>query len=78
MRDLIITENITLDGVVEATANWFGPAGSPSEVDQSDHEQAIRDQREAADAFLVGRVTTNRCAATGHSRPMTPPASPTT
>ena len=37
--------------------HWFGPAGSPSEVDQSDHEQAIREQREAADAFLVGRVT---------------------
>lgn len=57
MRDLIVTENITLDGVVEATDNWFGPAGSPSVVDQSDHEQAIREQREAADAFLVGRVT---------------------
>ena len=39
MRDLIVTENITLDGVVEATDNWFGPAGSPSEVDQSDHER---------------------------------------
>ena len=39
MRDVIITENITLDGVVEATDNWFGPAGSPSEVDQSDHER---------------------------------------
>src|SRR5664279_3602765 len=57
MRDLIITENITIDGVVEATDNWFGPAGSPSGVDQSDHEQAIREQRDAADAFLVGRVT---------------------
>jgi hypothetical protein len=57
MRELIVTENITLDGVVEATDNWFGPTGSPSEVDQSDHEQAIREQREAADVFLVGRVT---------------------
>lgn len=28
-----------------------------SEVDQSDHERAIREQREAADAFLVGRIT---------------------
>ena len=57
MRELIVTENITLDGVVEAIDNWFGPAGSPSQVDQSDHEQAIREQREAADGFLVGRVT---------------------
>ena len=58
MRDLIVTENITLDGVIEATDNWFGPAGNDSpDVDQSDHEVAIREQREAADAFLVGRVT---------------------
>ncbi len=58
MRDLIVTENITLDGVIEATDNWFGPAGNdPAEVDQSDHEDAIRQQRGAADAFLVGRVT---------------------
>ncbi|HTE63854.1 MAG TPA: hypothetical protein VK631_26085 [Solirubrobacteraceae bacterium] len=27
MRDLIVTENITLDGVIEATEGWFDPAG---------------------------------------------------
>jgi dihydrofolate reductase len=57
MRDLIVTENITLDGVIEATEGWFDPAGADSEVDPSDVEDAIREQREAADAFLVGRVT---------------------
>jgi dihydrofolate reductase len=57
MRDLIVTENITLDGVIEATEGWFGPAGADSDVDQSDVEGALREQREAADAFLVGRVT---------------------
>jgi len=56
MRDLIVTENITLDGVIEATEGWFGPAGDEN-VDQSDVEAAVRKQREAADAFLVGRVT---------------------
>ena len=25
MRDLIVTENITLDGVIEATEGWFDP-----------------------------------------------------
>lgn len=57
MRDLIVTENITLDGVIEATEGWFDPAGDDAEVDQSDIEAALREQREAADAFLVGRVT---------------------
>ena len=28
MRDLIVTENITLDGVIEATEGWFERAGA--------------------------------------------------
>lgn len=55
MRDLIVTENITLDGVIEAD-DRFSPAGA-ADVDMSDLEDALRDQREQADAFLVGRVT---------------------
>jgi dihydrofolate reductase len=58
MRDLIVTENITLDGVIEATEeNWFAPAGDDAETDQSDVVEALREQMEAADAFLVGRIT---------------------
>jgi dihydrofolate reductase len=57
MRDLIVTENITLYGVIELTDGWFDPAGHDTEVDQSDVVAALREQRDAADAFLVGRVT---------------------
>lgn len=57
MRELIVTENITLDGVIEATEGWFAPAGNEREADQSDVEAAIAEQREGADAFLVGRTT---------------------
>ena len=57
MRDLIVTENITLDGVIDATEGWFNPAGDEGEVDQSDVEAALRRQSEAADALLLGRVT---------------------
>jgi dihydrofolate reductase len=56
MRDLIITENITVDGVIEATENWFGPAGT-DDADQSDHIAAMGEQMRAADAFLAGRRT---------------------
>jgi dihydrofolate reductase len=58
MRDLIVTENITLDGVIEATEeNWFAPAGEDAETDRFDVVAALREQMEAAGAFLVGRIT---------------------
>ncbi len=56
MRDLIVTENITLDGVIDAAAGWFTPGGD-EDNDQSDVLDALREQREAADALLLGRVT---------------------
>jgi dihydrofolate reductase len=56
MRNLIITENITLDGVIDATGGWFMPAGD-DDVDESDHIEAVREHSEGADAFLVGRTT---------------------
>ena len=55
MRRLIITENSTLDGVIDAAEGWFAPTGG--DVDESDLVEAIAEQREAADAFLVGRKT---------------------
>jgi dihydrofolate reductase len=56
MRDLIVTENITLDGVIDASAGWFSVADD-AEVDQSDLVAVLREQSEAADAVLFGRVT---------------------
>src|SRR4028119_127553 len=56
MRELVVTENITVDGVIDASEGWFAPAGGEG-VDSSDIEDAIRRHRAAADAVLVGRVT---------------------
>jgi dihydrofolate reductase len=56
MRDLVVTENITLDGVIDASAGWFSVAND-AEVDQSDLVAALREQSEAADAVIFGRVT---------------------
>ncbi|WP_328332015.1 dihydrofolate reductase family protein [Kribbella sp. NBC_00382] len=53
MRDLVVTENITLDGVIDASEGWF----NPGDADLSDVLGALEVQREAADAFLVGRQT---------------------
>lgn len=52
MRTVVITQNITVDGVVEATDDWFGRAGSDPETDA-----ALAAQRDASDGFLVGRIT---------------------
>lgn len=51
MRDLVVTQNITVDGVIEA-GDWFGPADGGPEV-----LAALRDQMARADGFLTGRVT---------------------
>lgn len=55
MRDLIITQNITLDGVIDNETSWFSPANR--EADFGDVNEALMAQAQASDAFLVGRVT---------------------
>jgi dihydrofolate reductase len=56
-RDLIVTENITIDSVIDATGDWFVPSGS----EDPDHVAEMRDVEERlranADALLVGRLT---------------------
>src|SRR5829696_964251 len=56
MRKLAVTENITLDGVIDASERWFVPSGE-EDVDQSDLNEALREQAAAADAVLLKRVT---------------------
>ena len=56
MRKLVVTENITLDGVIDTSEGWFAPAGD-GDVDQSDLNESLREQAAAADALLVGRVS---------------------
>ena len=51
MRSLIVTENVTLDGVVETLHDWFS-------VSQGDDIQAVnRAHMAGADAVLLGRST---------------------
>lgn len=55
MGKLVVTENITLDGVIDMAEGWFDPLDE--DVDQSDITSANTEHREAADALLVGRNT---------------------
>ncbi|GAB4584499.1 dihydrofolate reductase family protein [Nocardia sp. IFM 10818] len=56
MRDLVVTENITLDGVIDATAGWF-TVGDDESVDQSDILDELHAHTERCDAVLFGRAT---------------------
>jgi dihydrofolate reductase len=55
MRKLVVTENITVDGVIDASGGWFDPAADSA--DNSDMVETLGEHSAAADAFLVGRVT---------------------
>jgi dihydrofolate reductase len=55
MRTLVVTENITLDGVIDMAGGWFDPLAE--DVDQSDITAVNAEHSSAADALLVGRNT---------------------
>ena len=46
-----------MDGVIEATGDWFAPAGDEADVDNSDMEGVLREFMQAQDALLLGRNT---------------------
>jgi dihydrofolate reductase len=52
MRDLVVTENITLDGVIAPMDGWFDPS-----VQDEDLLAANAEHRQAADALVLGRIT---------------------
>lgn len=52
MRDLIVTENISLDGIIAPMGDWFDVGSSDPELLATNIEH-----RESADALVLGRVT---------------------
>lgn len=56
-RKLVVTENMTVDGVIDATEDWFAPAGDEDGVESSDVLDTVREHMRAQDALVLGRVT---------------------
>ena len=54
-RQLVITENITLDGVVDGSGSWFDP--TEDTVQGRQLAEVTRQHAAASDGFLVGRIT---------------------
>jgi dihydrofolate reductase len=60
VRELVVTENITLDGVIDAAEGWFAPSRDGDETNASDVLDVLavlqqHMQRQAG--LLLGRVT---------------------
>jgi hypothetical protein len=53
VRDLIVTENITVDGVIDAAEGWLTPGGGDGD-DQSDVLDALREQQTPPTPYLSG------------------------
>src|SRR5439155_16728284 len=52
MRDLVVTENMSVDGVIAPMDGWFDPAAQDEDLLATNAEH-----RAAADALVLGRVT---------------------
>jgi dihydrofolate reductase len=57
MGNVVVTENATLDGVIEQVDDWFSPAGGDADADNSDIVATLREQMETQGALLLGRKT---------------------
>ena len=58
MRDLVVTQNVTLDGIIDLSTGWFAPPGAGEQDGSTDDiGEEISAQDARADALLVGRRT---------------------
>ena len=55
MGTIVVTENATLDGVIEQVGDWFAPA--TGDAGQADILTTLREQMKAEEAQLLGRNT---------------------
>jgi dihydrofolate reductase len=52
VRRLVVTENITVDGVIDMSGGWFDPSAAEEDIAAANAEHMTK-----ADALLVGRNT---------------------
>ena len=57
MGRIVLTENMTLDGVIDASGNWFSPTGDDRGEADAELLDTIREQMKTEQALLVGRKT---------------------
>jgi dihydrofolate reductase len=55
MRRIVVTQNITLDGIVDNSRSWFDPTADTEQ--NRELQQVTAEHSAASDGFLVGRVT---------------------
>ena len=55
MRKLVVTENVTVDGVIDSSGGWFAPGDDT--VDLAAVTAVLQEQSAASDALLLGRTS---------------------
>ena len=55
MRKLVVTENMTVDGIIDASGRWFVPGDDTADL--ADVAAVLQQQSAASDALLLGRTT---------------------
>ncbi len=53
MRELVVTENITVDGVIDSAGGWFAPGDDSADL--AEVTAVLQQQAAAADALMLGR-----------------------
>ena len=55
MRRIVVTQMISLDGIVDNEQSWFDPSADTAQ--NAEMAEVTRQHAAASDGFLVGRVT---------------------
>ncbi len=55
MRKLVVTENVTIDGVIDASGGWFAPGDDTADL--AAVTAVLQEQSAASDALLLGRTS---------------------
>lgn len=61
MRKPVVTENISVDGIINASGGWFAPGDDTADL--AAVTAILRQQSAASDALLLGRVSFNEMRA---------------
>jgi dihydrofolate reductase len=55
MRKLVVTENVTVDGVIDSAGGWFAPGDDTADL--AAVTAVLQEQSAASDALLLGRTS---------------------
>ena len=74
MRTLAVTQNITIDGVIDLAGGWFSPGDDSAGL--AEVNEVLQKQAAGADSLLLGRVSFEDMRPSGPGKATTQQATP--